>query len=463
MFIPRPYQQQAVNAVRASWRAGHRSILLVAPTGSGKTALATMIGEPVLQKGKRVGFFVHREELQEQAASAFRRLGVKAGIIRAGAPRTSRQFQVVSIQTAARRDLDLDFDFAFLDEARHFVAPDWTGPIRKLQSRGCGIVGLDATPDRGDGRGLGEIFDDLIVVAQPRDLIKLGYLVPCRVVGPPASRKTLAEYPVRAYQRWAPGRRCVVFAASVDHARRLAGEFNAAGIRAGFVEGNMTSADRMRAISAFRRGALDVLCNCQILTEGFDVPNVSAIITTTGASSPGPLIQKVGRGMRPAEGKTDCIHLDLRGAWRELAMLPDEDREFSLDGRAITGTTREYGEAIVQCRGCGCWFRANEFQNSTCPECQSIRKGREDPRVRRARLQEVSQRMPQHERTLWLARKIVEGRGKRRKDGTPYRAVGWALQQYSVRFRRGSHPERPNRATIDSAVSLADKMIGKNQ
>lgn len=460
MFTPRPYQQRAVDLARESWRAGKRAILLVAPTGAGKTALATMIGDPVLKRGKRVGFFVHREELQEQAARAFASLGVRAGIIRADAPKTDRQFQIVSIQTAARRDLDLDFDFAFLDEARHFVAPDWIGTIRKLQARGCGIVGLDATPDRQDGRGVGGpdgIFDDLIVVAQPRELIKLGYLVPCRVVGPTRARKSLADHPVAAYQQWLRGRQTIVFCSEVSYAQRLAGQFNAVGIRAACIDGTMDALERARLIALYRSGEIMVLTSIQVLTEGFDAPSTSGIITTTGASSPGPMIQKVGRGMRPAPGKIDCIHLDLRGAWHDLGMLPDEDRIFSLDGRAITGAKRELGDAVVQCRGCGCWFRANEFKNSTCPLCGAVRKGREDPRIRKARMSVVADAEIMQDRVLFLAREYFSVAGKKKKSGQPYKAFGYALRKFMVKYRRRANEQEVEnlRAYIDAAKKRA--------
>lgn len=458
-FTPRPYQQRAVDAARASWRAGKRAIVLVAPTGAGKTALSTMLGGPALSRGEKVYFIVHREELMHQARSAFSRIGVRAGIIAAGAAPSDSNFQIVSLQTAVARKLELSPDLAIIDECHHVAADEWSAPIRSMRARDVGIVGLTATPDRGDGRGLGGpdgIFDDLIVVAQPRDLIRRGFLVPCRVMSPPRARKSLAEHPVRAWQMYARGRKTITFSGTVSYARKLADEFSSAGIRARCVDGKMAATDRARAIAMFRSGELEVLTSVNVLTEGFDVPETSCVITTTGASAPAPLIQKVGRGMRPAPGKADCLHLDLRGAWRELGMLPEEDRAFSLDGRAIMGGPRERGDVVAQCRGCGCSVRANEFRDSVCPYCGHVRKGREDPRVRKARMAIVSNRMPQQERTRWLADKIREGRSKRKKDGTPYKAVGWALQQFTVKFRGpGGRPQRPSQDMIQAAIKLA--------
>jgi hypothetical protein len=423
----------------------------------GKTFLATLFAEPALSRGKRVGFLVHREELQDQAAAAFRRLGVRAGIVRADSAPTDAQFQIVSIQTAARRDLQLYFDLAFLDECHHFSSDEWRKPVEHMKAAGTGLLGLTATPDRSDGRGLAPLFDDLIVVAQPRELIAQGYLVPCRVLSPPRARQSLAEHPVQAYLYYAKGRKTIVFCGTVAYARKLAGEFESYGVRAACVDGNMDDRDRARAIERFRAGELDVLTSVAVLTEGFDAPETSCVITTTGASSPGPFIQKVGRGMRTFPGKVDCLHLDLRGGWHELGMLPDEDRIFSLDGRAITGAKREMGDAVVQCRGCGCWFRANEFKDSTCPGCGAVRRGREDPRVRRARLAVLADGDVMQDRVEFLVREYFSVAGKQNKAGKPYKAFGYALQRFLVKYRRQASEREVEglRAHIEAAKKKA--------
>ena len=344
----------------------------------------------------------------------------------------------------------------------HFVSDDWRKPIEHMKASGTGLLGLTATPDRGDGRGLAPLFDDLIVVAQPRELIAQGYLVPCRVMSPPQARKSLAEHPVQAYLYYAKGRKTIVFCGTVAYARKLAGEFEACGVRAACVDGNMDDRDRARTIAKFRAGDIDVLTSVAVLTEGFDAPETSCIITTTGASSPGPAIQKVGRGMRPAPGKVDCLHLDLRGMWHGLGMLPDEDREFALDGRAITGSARSYGDAVVQCRGCGCWFRANEFKHSTCPECGCVRKGREDPHVRRARLALIADGDMQQDRVEFLVREYFSVAGKRKKSGEPYKAFGYALQRFMVKYRRRANEREIAgfRAFINAAKTKTAKPQG---
>jgi DNA repair protein RadD len=438
----RPYQSRLLASVRASYRSGRRAICIVLPTGGGKTYVSTRLAEPVLRKGLTVDFIVHREELADQARRAFAAIGFPEG----------RHFRIVSLQTAVARSLQLDPALAIVDECHHVAADQWSIPIRSMRDRGVPLIGLTATPDRGDGRGLGEIFDDLIVGAQPRELIASGHLVPCRVLSPLRARLSLAEHPVRAYEEHAAGRRAIVFCSTVGHAHRMAEEFNAAGIKARSVEGKMADVDRARAISLYRSGELSVLTSVHVLTEGFDVPETSCVITCTGASAPSTLIQKVGRGMRPAPGKVDCIHLDLCGAWRSVGMLPDDDRQFSLEGRAIRAHVEGELISIVQCRGCGLWFRASEFRDSTCPECGAIRKGREDPAVRRARLAVIADRELLSDRINFLARKVREGRSKRKADGTPYKAMGWALQQYRVKYRSW-----PNEGQINAARRIADQ------
>jgi DNA repair protein RadD len=439
---PRPYQSRLLAAVRASYRSGRRAICIVLPTGGGKTFVSTQLAEPVLRKGLTVDFIVHREELADQARKAFHRIGFPEG----------RHFRIVSLQTAVARSLQLDPALAIVDECHHVAADQWSIPIRSMRDRGVPLIGLTATPDRGDGRGLGEIFDDLIVGAQPRELIASGHLVPCRVLSPLRARLSLAEHPVRAYQEHAAGRRAIAFCGTVGHAQRLAEEFNAAKVSARCVEGRMADEDRAHAIALYRSGELSVLTSVQVLTEGFNVPETSCVITCTGASAPAPLIQKVGRGMRPAPGKTDCIHLDLCGAWRSVGMLPDDDRAFSLAGRAIKAHVEGELLSIVRCRGCGLLFRASEFRDSACPECGTVRRGREDPLVRRARLAVVADREMTTERIHWLARKLVEGRSKRKADGTPYKAMGWALRQYQVKYRSW-----PNEGQINAARRIANE------
>jgi len=461
-FTPRDYQVSAVRRARESRKAGNKSILLVGPTGMGKTVLATMLAQGAIQKDKRIGFFVHREELQDQAAAAFKRIGVDAGIVRGNAQgRSWMQLQIVSIQTAAIRGVNDRFDLVFLDEAHHFVAEQWRKPIDKIRADDTTIIGLTATPDRGDGKGLGGetgIFDDLIVVCQPLELIEAGHLVPCRVVGPTKSTQTLAEDPVAAYKEWARGAKTIVFCRKVSYAKKLATHFTAAGFPAACVDGNMDETKRAETIERFRNGQLMVLTNVMVLTEGFDVPATSCVITTTGASAPAPLIQKVGRAMRPYPGKTECVHIDLRGAWFDVAMLPGDDRSFSLQGTAITAIEREEGTCIARCPNCGLMFRANDFQDSRCPGCGYKRPGREDPRVRRARMAVMDAGTGNDLRIKWLARKISEGRRLRKADGTPYKATAWAVHQYVKRFGAETRLPWPSNDIVKAAVSMANAM-----
>jgi DNA repair protein RadD len=452
----REYQKLAIGAAREAYRAGRRAIVLVSPTGSGKTVMGSALGGRVVGKGKTAAWFVHRDELAEQAKTAFERIGVRVGVV-AGSTNSdpTAPFQIISIQTAASRSLVPNADMVFIDECHHSLSDVWGATFRELRRRAVPIIGFTATPDRGDGVGLDGVFDHLIPVAQPKELIALGHLVPVTVIGPTRRTKTLAGDPVTAYLSLLSGRQTIVFCSSVAFARKLADRYRSAGVPAECVDGKMTADARHAAIRDFRASRLRILTSVQVLTEGFDAPETSGVILASTCSVPSSLIQKVGRGMRPAPwiGKTDCIVLDLKGSCRELAMLPDDDRVYSLEGKAIRAA--EGLTPIRQCPECGHQFHAAQFKDRTCPGCGHQTKGRQDPAVRRAIMSAMAEKMPAEERLRFLADKIREGRNKRKKDGTPYKAVGWAIQQYAAKFRkRGCPAEWPTKEHIRDAHDL---------
>ncbi len=335
----RGYQAAALDAARARYRAGDRRVLLVGPTGCGKTRIFAEIVRGHVAKRGRVLVVVHRRELLRQAVARMRREGVeRVGVLIADErEHLDAPVVVASIQTmigVPEADLPAATLVVF-DEAHHFVADEW-GRVAAHYAA-AKIVGVTATPERGDGTPLGDLFDSLVPIASVRDLVAEGYLVPCRVIAPLERTKALARDPIEAWREYGRGRPTVVFCASVAAARTLAQRLASEdGVRAACVDGGTDAAYREACLDAFAAGELDVLTNVYCLTEGWDCPRAEVAILARGFTHAGTYLQVVGRVLRPHPGKDLAVVVDLRGAVHAHG-LPDEDRTFSLEGKAISG------------------------------------------------------------------------------------------------------------------------------
>jgi DNA repair protein RadD len=333
----RPYQIDALERLRRAMQQGARRPLLVAPTGSGKTRILAEIARRAVERGRRTLWLAHRAELIDQAAETLTALGLTVGARCSSSsvpPNPFAPVQVASVQTLLARGDRPPADIVIADEGHHFAvaAEEYSACIKDYEF----VVGGTATPERGDGCGLRGTFDAIVVGATVRQLIDDGYLVACEVMRPdrPLEPGKIAQNPVDAYVSHAPGRRAIVFCKSVQLADEYAAEFTMRGIVARSISAETPLTERRMYIDAFRRGAVQVLTNCYVLTEGFDAPELSCVILARGCGSPGMYLQMIGRALRPAPGKTDALLLDLRGVSHDHGR-PEDDREFSLDGRGI--------------------------------------------------------------------------------------------------------------------------------
>lgn len=330
-----PFQKTACKKIKRMWSNGARSIVAVSPTGSGKTEMAIHLIEP----DDYVLWVVHRRELVFQTKKRLDVLFGKenVGVVMAGVePNPSARIQIGTINTLLARDYrKRKPTLLVLDEAHHFVAPVWrVFPKRYKKIR---TLGLTATPERADGSPLGDIFEHLVVVAQTSQLIEKGYLVPARVIRPIENLgNNLAMDPVEAWLRYSEGDKTFAFFGRVEIAEDYAERFcKIAGIRAEVIEAKTNKTWRDDVLASLNAGQLDMVTNVYTMTEGVDVPPVRVALLCKAFGFAGALIQAVGRTLRTAEGKQDAIIIDLSGS-TIVHGLPDVDREYSLEGRAIT-------------------------------------------------------------------------------------------------------------------------------
>ncbi len=341
MLNLRPYQVECLQAIQDNYVAGERRQLVSLPTGSGKTVIFANL---IKRTGARSLVLAHTNELLSQAKDKIKMIApdLDVGIVNAEHKQFNSPVVVSSLQSA-RLPKNLNylkqqkFNLLVADEAHHFAADSPKMVLDELGfSSGSSrlLVGFTATPFRNDEKGLGGIFDVITYQKNTKDLIEAGYL--CRPKGirvatdldlskvkisdgdfQATSLSSVMDTPeinqliVDSYTEKALSRKAICFGVTVQHARNLANLFRSNGIKAKAVYGSMPKTERDKSIDDYRKGKLDVLCNCQLLTEGFDAPETSCIIVGRPTQSKGIYMQIVGRGLRLFPNKRDCLILDF--------------------------------------------------------------------------------------------------------------------------------------------------------
>ena len=385
----RPYQTALIDACREALR-GHSSVLMQLPTGGGKTAIATQMCATVAAKGRKGAFIVHRQELVDQTVRTFSEFSVPHGIISAGyAPNPTLPIQICSIDTlrariAAGRWMPR-FDFLMWDECHHVAAAGWTKVMQHYPK--AKHVGLTATPERLDGKGLRSNFQAMVQGPPTAQLIADGYLVPYRAFAPSTpdlggvhtkmgdyvrgeneaamDRPSITGDAVQHYLKHARDKRALAFCVSVAHSQHVVSQFKAAGVVAWHLDGKTDRGERRQAVAAFRRGEIKVLSNVDLFGEGFDVPSADASILLRPTKSLALYLQQCGRVLRPSDGKRHALLLDHAGNIARHG-LPDDDREWSLDGREER--RKSAGDTAPPVRQCPRCYHCHR-PAPTCPAC----------------------------------------------------------------------------------------------
>lgn len=398
MIELRDYQKESVDLARLSLAGGKKRPLIVLPTGAGKSVVFGEIVSLACEKDKVCLFLVHRRNLVVQFKQTLEDLfGIQAGVIMAGtAFLTGMKVYVSTIQTYSRRlQLDdgrlnkfyIEADVILCDEAHTTVSKTYQDVFNHYPE--SVIIGTTATPMRADQRGLGEVYDDLIDVADAARLTDGGYLAPIKYFVPTIldlsrvgirlgdyEKKGLAEEVdkprlvgdiVENWLKLAEGRKTIIFAINVKHSIHIRDEFRRAGIAAEHVDARTPDHEREEVFRQMDHDNVTVLCNVAVYQEGMDCPDISCVVMARPTKSLGLCRQCIGRGMRISDSFPDLVVLDHGGVIEEHGFVTDEV-EWTLDGRKIAWKKKAKVEKIakvVQCRACDLVFEGT----NKCPDC----------------------------------------------------------------------------------------------
>lgn len=386
----RPYQHSAVQGVCERLIAGAHSCLVVAPTGAGKTVIACDIIKRAANKGSRTLFLAHRKELIDQCSGKLSEIGIWHGIIKAGRPEEPlATVQVGSVQTIRQRlkRLAMNYALVIFDECHHVQADSYQAIVEAVRAENPEVVilGLTATPYRSDGKGLGGTFESLIEVETVEGLTRKGFLVPARVFcGRPVNlggvKTTAGDYNlkqlseavnkpqivgniVEAWRKYAGDRLTVCFTVDIAHSKAIMEAFKSERIVAEHLDGTTPDDEREAILGRFADGVTRVLCNCAVLTEGWDCPQASALILARPTKSRGLWRQMAGRVLRPYTDKRDCVILDHGNCTDTHGFLTDPDRI------SLKECSSKRAAPERECPDCKALYAGRPLQ---CPQCGAL-------------------------------------------------------------------------------------------
>jgi superfamily II DNA or RNA helicase len=384
----RPYQSDLIDRIAKDFADGIQRVCAVAPCGAGKTVMVGWMAAKTAMVGRRVLFLVHRRELIDQSDRTFTAMGIRHGIISANTvPDYSAPVQIGSVQTVSRRlDRIGHYDFLITDECHHVTAGTYRSIIGAYPE--AAVLGVTATPARLDGNGLGDVFDDLLIGPSVDFLIGQGSLCKYQYYAPPSKADyksvhirfgdyvkseleaavdddALVGDIIKNYQKLAPGRQAVCYCVSREHSERTAAQFRAAGIPACHVDGETPKNLRDQIIDDFRTKKIKILCNVDLLGEGFDVPGMDAVILARPTASLTLFIQQSMRPLRPDPDNPDkvAVIIDHVGNCFRHG-LPNMEHNWTLETKQKKHRPKQV--PLHQCPDC---YQVWEGSSRTCPYC----------------------------------------------------------------------------------------------
>ena len=427
----RDYQLKAIADIYREWGSGNRFVVLVMPTGSGKSVTLSEVARREQERGQTVLILAHRQELITQLSDTLARNEVYHGII--AAARTvahaaqlhienyGRCFRntinptvfVGSVQSVKEHDIKR---FAAMgskvtviqDEFHHATkgSKTWGRILTPLDAAGAYGLGPTATPCRTDGQGLSRETDGYgdVIVEGPtmRELIRQGNLSDYRIFCPPTDidlaledvsartgdfkeavlkakvgtgSKIVGEI-VNHYLKICPGKRGITFTVGVDTAEEVAEQYRSMGVPAVSLSGNTADAERVQAIRDLKAGKLLMIVNDSLIGEGVDIPAVEVVLFARPTQSYSLYIQMFGRALRPSEGKTHAFIIDAVGNVQRFISqgrgLPDTPQQWTLDRREKRGKSKATPGDVLKLTTCHECFAAYESSEPSCPWCGAV-------------------------------------------------------------------------------------------
>ena len=394
----RDYQEELVDGIKQSMIAGNHSIIVQSPPRSGKTVVMAHIAKSATDKNNKVLFFSHRKEINEQVYKTFENNEVNMDLVTIG-----------GVQSLVRKLDKLDEPTIILiDEAHHSKASSYKKIIDYFPN--AYKLLFTGTPVRLDGSGFDDIADDLILGKSVKWLQKHGRIAPFKYYAPlmidiAGLKKRAGEFTKQSvddtmktvvfgdvighYEKLAKGKQAIVYTHSVEASENVSKAFNKAGYNSMAVSGKTPKEERETAMRAFRNGDLKIMVNCELFTEGIDLPNVDVCIMLRPTQSLSLYLQFAMRALNPREGKTAII-IDHVGNVERFG-LPNQDREWSLQGTVEKKQTAKIGEPTVRvCEMCFATFWSKE---RICPECgyENEPTKQEIELIREAELKEIKE------------------------------------------------------------------------
>jgi DNA repair protein RadD len=382
----RPQQTHLLDELDLALKAGCRRIMVMAPTGFGKTVVAGSIAENEINAGRRAIFTVPALSLIDQTVERFYSQGVRdVGVIQADHYLTNyaRQIQVASVQTLQRRHIP-EVDLVMIDEAHRWFEfySNW---MKSHEWSNVPFIGFSATPWT---RGLGKYFDKLIIASTTEELIREGYLSKFSVFAPSSPDLTKVRTVAGDYHEgdlskemdksalvadvidtWiirGKGRPTLCFAVDRAHAKHLQQKFISSGVTAEYIDAYTDALERKAIAKRFHAGEVEVVCNVGCLTTGIDW-DVRCIILARPTKSEMLFVQMIGRGLRTADGKDDCLILDHSDNHLRLGFVTDIHHEKLDDGRERQKAEPKAKEALP--KKCGKCFFLKPPKVLICPAC----------------------------------------------------------------------------------------------
>lgn len=413
--ILRDYQRDTIDKIYQAWQRGARNVCAVLPTGAGKSIIVSEIITNAFNANRSAVVIAHRNELVSQMACHIARRGIPHRIIAANntisqiTQKEKRLFgksfvnfsasiAVIGIDTLISRAEDLkawgkQISLWVLDESHHLLRENKWGKGVELFPNAYGL-GVTATPNRADGKGLSRetdgYLDDLIIGPTSRQLIELGHLSDYEIVCPKsdlnvenvklsadgdwcaknlkkaAKESRIVGDVVKNYQKYANGRKAIVFATDVETADDISKSFNESGIRAASVNGASKTSWREQSIEGFIKGAIPVLVNVDLFDEGFDCPDAEVCIMARPTASLGKYLQMIGRVLRPQENKTALVIDHVSNVIRHG--LPDRYRIWTLNRREKRASAIKDPETL-DLKICPYCLKPYEAFRTVCPYC----------------------------------------------------------------------------------------------